>query len=75
MTTSGNNLFKMTDLVSPAVVGSTGILGTVEIGRVNTWLGTAIALITIASMLPIAISRWQKLLEKKQLETIDPFKK
>lgn len=65
----------MTDLVAPGLVGTSGIISTIEIGRLNTWLGTTIAIITILSMLPIAISRWQKLLEKKQMETIDPFKK
>lgn len=65
--------FKMKDLIAPTIVGTSGFLGTIEISKLNTWLGFAIGIITIASMLPIAIARWQKLLTNKYPETKSPF--
>lgn len=65
--------FHMKDLVAPVLVGTTGFLGTVEVSRMSTWLGTIIALVTIMSMLPIAISRWKKLLKGETMETRNPF--
>lgn len=55
----------MRDLTITGVAGGAGVFGTITL---EGTLSVVVALVTIAAMAPLAIQRWKKFLQGKDLE-------
>jgi orotate phosphoribosyltransferase len=63
----------MRDLVVTGSVGGVGTFATISLVHINTVIGIACGAVTLAAMIPVALSRWQNYLKKKTVETNNPF--
>lgn len=63
----------MRDLVLTGTIGGTGTIATISLVHINTVIGIACGAVTLAAMLPVAITRWQNYFTNKKVETSNLF--